>query len=182
MERSDSDEIIASIKEGDPLPLQKVYSDHREAFLHYAVGFGLDEEDAKDIYQESILVFRDNIYKGHLKKLSCSVKTYLFSIGKNKIREHLRKEKRSRDVKNVLIEETDEVLYVNLFEEEPSIRELQLQKVFLKLGDRCKEILKLSFLQGYSLDEITEILDYSSKNVLKSQKSRCLKQLKDLIL
>jgi RNA polymerase sigma factor (sigma-70 family) len=181
MERSDSGEIIRSIKEGNPLPLQRVYSDNRETFLNYAAGFGINEEDAKDIYQDSILAFRDNIYKDHLKQLTCSVKTYLFSIGKNKIREFLRNEKRSINVKNVLIEETDEVLYVDFYEEEPSIRELRLQMVFTKLGSRCKEILKLSFLQGYTLDEISEILQYSNKNVLKSQKSRCLKQLKELM-
>ena len=31
------------------------------------------------------------------------------------------------------------------------------------------------------LDEIQELLGYTNKDVLKSQKSRCLKQLKDLI-
>ncbi len=31
------------------------------------------------------------------------------------------------------------------------------------------------------LDEIQKLLQYTNKDVLKSQKSRCLKQLKDLI-
>jgi len=181
MNSSDSEEIIKSIKEGNPMPLQKVYSDYRSAFINYAVGLGVFEEDAKDIYHDSIMAFRDNIFTDRLTKLSCSIKTYLFSIGKNKIREHFREEKRSLNVKNVLIEETDEVLDVDIYEEEPSIRVLRLEKVLEKLGKRCKAILKLSFIQGYTLDEITKMLNYSSKNVLKSQKSRCLKQLKDLI-
>ena len=42
-------------------------------------------------------------------------------------------------------------------------------------------ILKLFYYQGYNLDEIQEILEYSNKKVLKSQKSRCIRQLKDLV-
>ncbi len=181
MNSSDSEEIIKSIKEGNPIPLQKIYSDHRSAFLHYAAGLGVNEEEAKDIYHDSIMAFRDNIYTDRLTKLSCSIKTYLFSIGKNKIREHFREEKRSSTVKSVLIEETDEVLDVDIYEEEPSIRVRRIEKVLEKLGKRCKAILKLFFMQGYTLDEITKTLNYSNKNVLKSQKSRCIKQLKDLI-
>ena len=56
-----------------------------------------------------------------------------------------------------------------------------LQDAFDKLGERCKEVLKLFYYDENKLEEIQEKLGYSNKDVLKSQKSRCLKQLKDII-
>jgi DNA-directed RNA polymerase specialized sigma subunit len=41
--------------------------------------------------------------------------------------------------------------------------------------------LQLFYYEEKKLDEIQEQLGYTSKDVLKSQKSRCLKQLKELI-
>ena len=52
---------------------------------------------------------------------------------------------------------------------------------FKKLGEKCREILELFYLQGMKLYEITEVQGYESKDVTKSQKSRCLKSLKQLI-
>ena len=56
-----------------------------------------------------------------------------------------------------------------------------LQKGLNKLGDQCKKVLELFYYEEKKLDEIQSILGYTNKDVLKSQKSRCLKQLKELI-
>jgi RNA polymerase sigma factor (sigma-70 family) len=69
---------------------------------------------------------------------------------------------------------------VNLLDEELTNQQKRIKLSFNKLGERCKSVLNLYYYQGYNLDEITEILNYSDKKVLKSQKSRCLKQLKNL--
>jgi len=70
---------------------------------------------------------------------------------------------------------------VNLYGPVLTKEQRLLKKYYDQLGDRCKSILNLFYYQGYDLDEIRVILNYSNKKVLKSQKSRCLKQLKDLV-
>jgi DNA-directed RNA polymerase specialized sigma subunit len=49
-----------------------------------------------------------------------------------------------------------------------------------KLGEQCQKVLTLFYYEEKKLDEIQSLLGYTNKDVLKSQKSRCLKQLKDL--
>ena len=72
-----------------------------------------------------------------------------------------------------------EIIYDDYTEEETDLQIKLLQKGLNKLGDQCKKVLEL-FIMKKKLDEIQVELGYSNKDVLKSQKSRCLKQLKDL--
>jgi DNA-directed RNA polymerase specialized sigma24 family protein len=50
-----------------------------------------------------------------------------------------------------------------------------------KLGKSCKEILWNSMYHGYSAREIAEEMNFKSAASVMSQKSTCLKKLKDLI-
>jgi len=60
-------------------------------------------------------------------------------------------------------------------------RQLLVQGAMNALGSKCKDIITLFYLRGFNIEEITEYLGYSSKDVVKSQKSRCLKTLKERI-
>lgn len=83
---------------------------------------------------------------------------------------------------NIPIEE------INLFEEiDPYGMDLEdekailLQTAYRKLGQKCREVLRLFYYEGKKLDEIQQTLRYDSKDTVKSQKSRCLKQLKEIV-
>jgi DNA-directed RNA polymerase specialized sigma subunit len=65
-------------------------------------------------------------------------------------------------------------------EDENNLQVALLQKGLDKLGEQCRKVLKLFYYEEKKLDEIQFELNYTNKDVLKSQKSRCLKQLKDL--
>jgi predicted DNA-binding protein YlxM (UPF0122 family) len=56
-----------------------------------------------------------------------------------------------------------------------------LRAHFKKLGKKCQEVLTLFYSRGLSIDEIVEHSDYTDGSVVRSQKSRCLKTLKDMI-
>ena len=56
-----------------------------------------------------------------------------------------------------------------------------IKDAFKKLGQQCQNVLRLFYYEEKKLDEIQSILNYTNKDVLKAQKSRCLKQLKELI-
>ena len=58
---------------------------------------------------------------------------------------------------------------------------LLLQIYFLKLGSHCQKILELFYYQEKKLGDIVNALGYDNKDVVKSQKSRCIKQLRKLI-
>jgi len=181
MGKENSKNIIDLIKSGDQIALKNIYDENREAFIKFSRLYNVEKYDALDIYQDAIIILYDNIVNGKIKELRSKVSTYLFAIGKYKIFQ-LHRDNAKVELKNELIVEEENIyLDVNLYDEKLTNQQELLNKYYSQLGNRCKEILKLFYYEGYTLDEIVDILDYSDKKVLKSQKSRCMKQLKDWI-
>jgi RNA polymerase sigma factor (sigma-70 family) len=181
MSDNNSKNIINLLQQGDKITLEKIYSENREAFINFSKKYNIEKYDAVDIYQDAILVLRENAINGKINNLNSNISTYLFAIGKYKIF-HSYRLKSKFDLNNEFdIGEKNIDFDVNLLDEELTNQQKLLKEYFNKLGDRCKKVLNLFYYQGYTLDEITEVLNYSSKKVLKSQKSRCVKQLKDFV-
>ena len=57
-------------------------------------------------------------------------------------------------------------------------KEIALKIAYEKLGEQCQKILSLFYFENKKLEEIQSILNYENKDVLKSQKSRCISHLK----
>ncbi|NER18693.1 RNA polymerase sigma factor [Spongiivirga citrea] len=176
-------DLFSALKNGSELAFKKVYEDNREKFILYAKRYELTDDEVIDIYQDAYIVFHENIVSGKIKQFTSTISTYLFSIGKFMIMDKMRKNNktiRSEKVMNVVKEEVD----INDFEIDataPTERQLLLKKFFSALGEQCQKILTLFYYRGLTIDEIMEVGNYASKNVVKSQKSRCLKSLKDKI-
>lgn len=176
-----SHNTLELLKKGDNATLQRIYEDNRNVFINFSKRYNISKNDAVDIYQDAIIALHENAVNGKINSLNSSVSTYLFAIGKNKIFQLLRKNKTVDLNQNITIESTNEILDVNFYEDKPTKRQNLIIENLKRLGKRCVEVLKLFYYQGFNLDEITKILNYSSKEVLKSQKSRCIKQLKKII-
>ena len=181
MNQQESKNIIELLKQGDQKTLEKIYLDNREGFLNFSRKYNVDESDAIDIYQDSILILRDNAINGRIDNLQSNISTYLFAIGKYRIYHNFRVQSRLQMTNDFDLVEENLDFDVNLYGPVVTKEQQLLKKYYDELGDRCKSILNLFYYQGYNLDEIRSILNYSNKKVLKSQKSRCIKQLKDLI-
>ncbi len=181
MEKENSKNIIDLIKSGDQLALKNIYVDNRAAFIKFSRIHNVEKYDALDIYQDAIIILYDNIVNGKITELRSKVSTYLFAIGKYKIFQLHRDNAKVELKSELFVDEENIYLDVNLYNEKLTNQQELLNKYYSLLGNRCKEILKLFYYEGYTLDEIVQILDYSDKKVLKSQKSRCIKQLKDWI-
>jgi len=175
--------LIRQLKEDNPEGLRKVYVENRQAFFQFVKRYPIDKNMAEDIYQDAIIILRDNAKQGKLDSLTGSVRTYLFSIGKYLIYSHLRKHKKLRVVDDFSAMYDDESVLSKFIVErqEPQQVNQRLQSALTQLGPKCYEILSLFYFRGFTLDEITVKLNYSGKDVAKSQKSRCLKSLKQLL-
>lgn len=183
MNRGKDEILLEALKNGSDKAFKEVYQENRNKFLSFARKYGLSEQDLLDVYQDAYITLYENIAAGKLVKLSSSLSTYLISIGKYKILERLRKNK--YDVKNEtlldLTGQTDEYLTsFNLEIEELTPDEELLAQYFNQLGDKCKAILIMFYYKKYSIREIMKAGNYNTENVVKSQKSRCLKTLKQL--
>lgn len=171
-------QIIAAIKRQDDRVLWEVYSSQKAYFISFFSTYNLSSEDLLDLYQDSIIAFCENVRKGKLDDLKANIGTYLIGIGKYKLYAFYKKQGKD----NSLLAEFTHHLTLDL-DEEPEMddRIRAIQHAFDQLGARCKQILTLFYYENKKLDDIQELLQLGSKDVLKSQKSRCIKQIKELI-
>lgn len=177
------EQLIAQLKQRDRNALKTVYLDYKTAFFKFMSRYNAKNDVLEDIFQDALIVLYENAQAGKLDALKSSVKTYLFGIGKFMLFKHFRDAKKEVPTEEVyLFDKYDQAVIDDVYADEgPSDHQTMLVANFKKLGDKCREILELFYLQGMKLDEITQTQGYENKAVAKSQKSRCLKSLKQLI-
>ena len=166
---------IEHIKNADEEAIKSLYVDYKKPFFLFASRYQISSDDLLDIYQDAVVAFCENAKKGKIDHLQSGIKTYLFAIGKFMI---FKKLKQNNDM--VALEELNEYGII-IEEDEYDDQVLLLKEGFKKLGKQCREILYLFYYEEKKLDEIQIILSYTNKDVLKAQKSRCLKKLKEII-
>lgn len=170
--------LIDRIKQLDNNALRDVYEQHRQYFISYFSKYKITSDDILDIYQDSIVAFYENAKKGKLDNMKSAISTYIIAIGKYKVYAHLKKVNIdvSIDLNSDLdiCEEMDNEI-------RDSDRIKHIQYAFKSLGEKCREILTLFYYENKKLDEIQDKMQYENKDVLKSQKSRCLKRLRELV-
>lgn len=172
-------EIIQKIRSGGQTELGLVYAEYREEFLRWLTReYHCSDDDSKDIYQLTILIFYDNIKLGKLETLVSSVKTYLFGIGKNIVKDYIRKEKRYTPIhqekwlKEYLMEEQTPALDERAFD----VASIALAK----LGNPCRRLIEMFYYEKKSIPEISEALQYKNPDTTKNQKCKCMARLRKL--
>lgn len=159
--------------------LDHIYLDYKEEFYNFSKKYDLSEEDLQDVYQETIIVFYENILSGRLTDLTSSLKTYIFSIGKYSIYNILRKKSKTVALDRKHLENLD--LGAIDFQFEHSEKSALVKEALVKLGDRCRRVLVLFYYHSYTIEALMKELGYKNENVVRSHKSRCLKNLKELV-
>src|SRR6516164_3090758 len=105
--------IIEEIKNGNNTQLAEIYKAYRNEYVSWASGhYQCEKEEARDIYQACIITLYDNIVNEKLQQLNGSVKTYLFAIGKNKIMELRRADKKfdfTQEIHSIDIEDAPDL-------------------------------------------------------------------------
>lgn len=164
--------IVDELKQGGSAALEGVYVRYRVEFLQWMHGrLGCEAELAKDIYQQTILAFYENVQSGKLSTLTSQMKTYLFSIGRNKYYEAMREKGRQEKAKDWQ-------------EEQDSTSESLLQLVetcLEKLGEPCRTLLMQFYFHKRSMEQLTELFAYKNVDTAKNQKYKCLERLRKLV-
>lgn len=175
MHEKDND-VIKQIKLGKDEALVRIYILYRDEFIIWSTQKNAITKDyAKDIFQDSIIDLQENILTGKLEKLSSSLKTYLFQIGKFKIINFLQREKRItylQDTKFINKETKD---YVEAEENEHKLDDIA--RAISKLPEDCQRLLDLYYFKEYDMASIARELNYKNADTAKSKKLICMKKL-----
>ncbi len=141
---------------------------------------GIDE-DAEDIFQESLLIILKNVQKDEFY-LTCSFLTYLYSISRNLWMQRLKLKRKSSDNFELLEKFMD--IPENATKEMAEVEQLRYhiyREHFNAMEKDCQRILLLS-LQKYSSKEIADAMGYGSENYAKTKKYNCKERLKKSIM
>ncbi len=148
------------------------YESYLPIVINYIRKNGGNEEDARDVFQEALLVLYKQAKSGKFVLLA-SLKTYIFSICRHQWLKLLRKNQRveSFDESLEIIDLSSDI--VQLVEKAERFRLLQTH--LSKMSESSQQILNLHF-QAYSTEEIANELGLS-KLYVKKIKTEYLKEL-----
>ena len=169
---------IERIKSDPDKTLTILYKDLKnDAIQWIKKEFGLHSEDADEIFQTSIVLLYDNVVSGKLTLLTSHIKTYIFSIIKNKIIQLNRAKNRisSYNATEIMLGVIDEE-YQEIAQEDL----IKANSALIKLGEPCKSLLELSYYQQMKLDDITLLLGYKNNDTTKNLKYKCMKRLQKI--
>lgn len=177
--RKSEKELIAKIRGGNAKAMENVYLRNRSEFVSWAESkFGINYEDALDHYQDTVTIFFEQVMNGRITDVSSSVKTYLFGIGKNRIKQQFDASSRQDNHMEGLAEHYQFLAQHEDAAEAYERSRTHTQTMFEKLGDNCKEILKLFYFDKKSMSEIAKIMNHKSEAVSRTTKKRCLEKLR----
>lgn len=167
-------EILSRISEGDEKVLDYLYKKNYRMMSRIVLSGNGTEDEAKDIYQDALIIFWQKAISGKLI-LTSKISTYLYSICLNLWRKELDKKAKFTDN-----EVRDDVLQE--FQEHEKKEKIRIvHECINELGETCKKILSYHYFDGMSMEDIAKKLDLANANTAKTKKYKCKKRLDDLI-
>jgi len=171
------DTYVKGIINGDSTIITALYTEYFGSIKRFIQSNSGTEEDARDIFQEAIVV----LYRKAVSKqltLTSSLYTFLYAICKNLWLKQLRRKKAD----GVTIHQ--DTVYIYEDDLEATIVEQEQYSFFMskfrELGKDCQKVLRL-FFDRKSMQEIAKLMGYKSTQYAKKRKFICKKYLLDII-
>lgn len=164
MNRYSSNELIIGIRKRDNAVLGYIYQKYYNSIQHFVINNSGTTDDARDTFQEAMIVVFENITKDKDFKMVCQMQTYIYSIARILWIKQLNKSILNRTKLN----ENHEFIE---FEEPQPFKEHDFkfalyQRAFLELPKDCQNILNLAN-NGKNNAEIAAIMKLSESYVAK---------------
>jgi RNA polymerase sigma-70 factor (ECF subfamily) len=150
---------------------------NRDEFIQWsAKNYSASSDQAKDAFQEAILDFHQNVIHGKLTELTSSLKTYLFQIGKHKLLNILKKDRRMtyNDALHMINHGEVDIF---MEEENKAYTQEQISRAIEQLPEDCQKVLNLFYFKEYDMETIAREMNYKNSDTAKSKKSVCMKKL-----
>jgi RNA polymerase sigma factor (sigma-70 family) len=175
-------ELISAISSGKDLnpAILFLYQQYSEATRSFIMSYGGNEQDADDVFQETVVAFIDSVKKGKYRQ-EASVKTFLASVAKhiwfNELKKKERAGYREKQFESTRDQQEEDVSHqIGDLEQKQQLRDLLSQ-----LGENCQKLLLLFYYENLSMKEITDHLPYENEQVVRNKKYKCLQQLTGMI-
>ena len=170
--------LLKGLARNDRKCIETIYRDNYNVVQSLIIKNNGSVEDAKDIFQEAILVLYEKAQSEEFT-LNCQIKTYIYSVSRRLWLKRLVHQNRflamddsEQDV--VSVEE-------DIDDHEKQNSEFQMmEKAMGNLGEPCKSLLEAFYMQKRTMQEIASNFGYTNAENAKNQKYKCLMRLKKL--
>lgn len=171
-------EVILGILNNSSATLKYLYKTHFPMILQLIINNNGSEHDAKDIFQEGVLILHDKVKSGDFE-LSSKLKTFLYSVCRRLWLKKLNQKSRfSGNIKDY--EDHFQVEQDLEAHEEKDQQFLLMNSALIQLGEPCKTIIEDYYIHNLSMQDICEKFGYTNADNAKTQKYKCLQRLKKL--
>ncbi|MBC7567563.1 MAG: sigma-70 family RNA polymerase sigma factor [Pedobacter sp.] len=171
-------EVVLGILNNSDDALNKLYVGYFPMILQFILNNNGDEDDAKDVYQEGIIVLYNKVKSGDFE-LSSKLKTYIYSVCRRiwlkKLAQQRKKTNNVSDFEDIIATDVD----IDDHEQKEEQFD-KMQSALLHLGEPCKTIIQDFYLNNLSMHDISEKFGYTNTDNAKTQKYKCLQRLKKL--
>lgn len=171
-------EVVLGILNNSEEALNKLYVGYFPMVLQFILNNNGNEDDAKDVYQEAIIVLYNKIKSGNFE-LSSKLKTYLYSVSRRiwlkKLAQQSKRTNNISEFENVLVVEDDMELH-----EQKDMQFNKMKIALESLGEPCKTIVEDFYIHNLSMQAICEKFGYTNTDNAKTQKYKCLQRLKKI--
>lgn len=172
--KKDDGKILSAIETGkDEQVLNLLYKKIYPKIRNYVVKNSGSNDEAMDVFQESVIIFYQQV---KLNKFDTGhdIDAFIYTVSRNLWINTVRKNNRQAKLteQDYDTPSGDE----NYYEKVDMEKELA-KEVFDKLGGKCREILELVIFGNYSMNEVADMLGFSSRHSAKTQHYKCRQKL-----
>ena len=164
----DDQEILQRLKKRDERALDFLYKKHYKMMLNMVMKNSGSEDEAKDIFQDALIVFWEKVTGEVEFVLSAKISTYLYSICQNLWRKELERKTRNSG---------EMVELVEIIDHDREERMNIIQQCISSLHESCRQILTLYYFDKKSMGEIAELMSLSNADAAKTKKYKCKQEL-----
>ena len=169
--------LLEGLARQDKKAIETIYKENFNLILALVLNNNGSADDAKDIFQEAMIVLYQKVQSGHFE-LNCQLKTFVYSICRRLWLKRLVHQNRYSLYENhehfVLVDEEMEN------HEQKNTEFSLMEKAMNSLGEPCKSLLEAFYMQKKGMQEIAASFGYTNADNAKTQKYKCLMRLKKL--
>ena len=169
--------LLQGLAIADRKAIEAIYRLHYKMVQAFVINNNGTSEDAKDIFQEAIVVLYEKV-TGGIFELNCQLKTYLYSVSRRLWLRRLQQQARYllSDTENEYVAVEEDTVAHEQRDQEFGL----MEKALNNLGEPCRSLLEAFYIHQRGMQEIAATFGYTNADNAKNQKYKCLVRLKKL--
>jgi RNA polymerase sigma factor (sigma-70 family) len=174
-------EYLEGLRHSNDAVIRSIYKKQYPVIARMVLNNSGTEQEAKDIFQESLLVLYHHVKKpGFI--LNCALQTYLYSIAKRLWLKQLHKKQGLHKLDERYHEGdgfADAGYDIEVYEKRDK-NITRMQESMEQLGEPCRTLLEDFYTRHMNMEEIADKFGYTNSDNAKNQKYKCLQRLKKI--